>query len=156
MSNTWTMLACCRDSDSRASSRNMATNFLFLVRFGRIRLIAMFFLNPCIDSAMPRNTSAMPPAATRSVIRYRLSGVIAGSAANYNRRPGPSILAQPRRARLSVEISVFDPAGALDLALGHVAHVGQRAAAAAGLLGRLLALALLLAVDAQRRHRTGQ
>ena len=56
-------------SDRRASSRNIATNFLFFVSAGRTRLIATFFLNPRIDSATPRNTSAMPPAATRSVIR---------------------------------------------------------------------------------------
>ena len=76
MSNTCTMFACCSDSDSRASSRNIATNFLFLVSDGRMRLIAMFFLNPRIDSATPRNTSAMPPAATRSVMRYRLSAMV--------------------------------------------------------------------------------
>ena len=38
--------------------------------------MAMFFLNPRIDSATPRNTSAMPPAATRSVMRYRLSAIV--------------------------------------------------------------------------------
>ena len=61
MSKTWTMLACCRNSDSRASSRNMLTNFWFFVRFGRMRLIATDFLKPSIDSATPRKTSAMPP-----------------------------------------------------------------------------------------------
>ena len=69
MSNTWTMFACCSASDRRASSRNIATNFLFWVSAGRMRLMATFFLNPRIDSATPRNTSAMPPAATRSVMR---------------------------------------------------------------------------------------
>src|SRR5947209_850885 len=60
MSNTCTMFACWSDSDRRASSRNIATNFLFLVRLGRIRLMAMFFRNPCIDSATPRQPSAIP------------------------------------------------------------------------------------------------
>ena len=68
MSKTWTMLACWRNSDSRASSRNIETNFWFLVRFGRIRLIATDFLKPSIDSATPRKTSAMPPWSSLSVI----------------------------------------------------------------------------------------
>src|SRR5262249_46688609 len=155
MSNTCTMFACCSASDSRASSRNIATNFLFLVRFGRIRLMAMFFRKPCIDSATPRKTSAIPPAATRSVIRYRLSGLIAGSFGNYNRWPAAAI--SPRRPPPLLQWylarrSVLEAARALRLSIAKAADL--REPAPAGLLGRgLLALTLFLAIDAQRRHR---
>src|SRR5262249_33751938 len=71
MSKTWTMFACWRYSESRASSRNIEMNFGFLVRLGRMRLMATFFLNPSIDSATPRNTSAMPPWSSLSVMVYR-------------------------------------------------------------------------------------
>ena len=47
MSKTWTMFACCRNSDRRASSRNIATNCGFVVRCGSTRLIATDFLKPC-------------------------------------------------------------------------------------------------------------
>ena len=164
MSNTWTMFACCSDSDSRASSRNIATNFLFLVRFGRMRLMAMFFLNPCSDSATPRNTSAMPPAATRSVMRYRLSGIIAGSSTNYNRWPAAAISpVAKRRVGGPVEPgggSLLEAAGGPPGLFASPSPPSSPISASpprpACSAACLLALALLLAVDAQRRHRARQ
>ena len=46
MSKTWTMFACWRCSDSRASSRNIETNFWFFVRFGQDALDRDGLLEP--------------------------------------------------------------------------------------------------------------
>src|SRR4051812_19012425 len=160
MSNTWTMFACCSDKDRRASSRNIATNFLFLVSAGRMRLRAMFFLKPCRDSATPRKTSAIPPAATRSVMRYRLSGMEVcrrldernlhqtQRSSNSSNRP----VFTGRRPGHLREGLLFDARGGLLTVTA--ADVGVTDGATAGLRhGGLLALRLLLAVDAQRGHR---
>src|SRR5579871_897533 len=150
MSKTPTMLACCNCSDSRASSRNMEMNFLFLQRLGRMRFIATDRLKPCKLSATPRNTSAMPPASILSMMRYFWCSPM-------NRTQRPS--AYPNRNDCRSKRPGARRSSRL-FAAGLVAAEVRLASAGAGAtdlgLRLLFALALFLAVDAQGGDRSRQ
>src|SRR5438132_9123695 len=172
MSETPTMLACCRGINTRASSKNIDTNFLFLVSDGRMRLMATdFLMPPTALSAMPRYTSAIPPASIFSVMRYRWES---GIRAQLRAEPfypnmcegGSKTTGVARRDVGAVVIATllslasYSPlTRLLFLWRGGDLIAAEILAHRAGPLGRLRLLFLLrlfLAVDAQRGHRPRQ
>ncbi len=69
-SYTCTMLGCCSDETTRASSTNMAVKLRSSASSGRTRLIATSLVNPAAPCTSPRHTDAIPPSPTGANSSY--------------------------------------------------------------------------------------